>query len=181
MTIVWRVAVLAVVSFASAASAQSLGDIARQEEARRAAVKAAARTKVLTNANLVADPNAGATPPAPSTVTAPPSAPAVAASTTARPGNDSAASVPAAAPPEAKPKEDEALWRRLAAQHRDRLAKAKQRVDGFSGAPKDDPREQVRIDALIKKAQDELRRADEAQRLFVMQADVAGVPMAWIK
>ncbi|MDO8681246.1 MAG: hypothetical protein Q7R30_22230 [Acidobacteriota bacterium] len=50
----------ALVVIASSASAQSLGDVARQEEARRAAVKAAARAKVLTNADLAADPTTAA-------------------------------------------------------------------------------------------------------------------------
>lgn len=171
----------ALVVIASSASAQSLGDVARQEEARRAAVKAAARAKVLTNADLAADPRAGA--PAPlATVAVPASPPAAAVAAPAgAPGNDSAGGVMAAAAPETKPKEDEALWRRRAAEHRDRLAKAQQRVNSLAGAPAQDPREQARMAELLKKAQDELRRADEAQRLLVMQADVAGIPPAWIK
>ena len=181
-----RIAVLAaLVLIASSASAQSLGSVARQEEARRAAVQAAAKAKVLTNADLAADPNA-ATAAAPvslaAAVPAPTPAPADAAAAAASSATDSAAATPAAAPaPGAKPKEDEALWRRRAAEHRDRLEKAQARVDSFTGVPKTDAREQARTDALVKQVQDELRRADEAQRLFVMQADVAGIPMAWIK
>ena len=54
-------------------------------------------------------------------------------------------------------------------------------VDSFTGTPKDDPREQARTDELVKTAQEALQRAVDAQRLLEMQADAAGIPVAWIK
>lgn len=170
---------------ASLASAQSLADVARQEEARRAAVKAAAKAKVLTNASLAADPRAAGAvpaPPAASTAPAPPPAAAVAAPASATPGNASAGAVATAAPPDAKPKEDEAAWRRRTADLRARVEKAQQAVDVFTnGTPGEDPREQARFEASRKKAQEALTRAEDALRLLMMQADVAGVPPAWVR
>lgn len=175
----------ALVVIASSASAQSLADVARQEEARRAAVKAAARAKVLTNADLAADPRAdgvAAAPSAASAALAPAPAAAASAPAGANPGNVSAGAVVAAAPPDAKPKEDEASWRRRAADLRARVEKAQKAVDVFAtGTPAEDPREQARVDALRKRAQDTLTRAEDALRLLIMQADVAGVPPAWVQ
>lgn len=178
-----RLAILAaLVLMASSVSAQSLGDVARQEEARRSAVKAASKAKVLTNADLSADPTAVDPVAAPSAEAA--SSVAVAAVTAAAStsaATDSAAAVTAAAP-EVKLKEDEGLWRKRAVEHRARLAGAQKKVDSLLGAaPKTDQREQGRTDLQIKRAQEELRRADEAQRLLIMQADVAGIPVTWIK
>lgn len=182
LPIVLPIATLAALALlASSASAQSLGDVARKEEARRAAVKATAKAKVLTNADLAADPRAGEPPPlATVAAPAPPPTTAVAAPAGA-PGNASAGVVMAAAAPEAKPKEDETYWRRRAAEHRARIEKAQKGVDALAGAAHEDPREQARVAALVKKAQDELTRANDALRLLVMQADIAGVPAAWVK
>ena len=169
-TILFSVAIAALAVNASPASAQSLGDVAKREELRRTAVPKPSKT--YSNAELKADITA---PPAP--VDAQPSD---APSLTNTPSGASAAVEPPA--PVAKPKEDEAAWRWRAGEIRDRLAKAQKRADAFTGAtPAADPREQARTDVLIKRAQDELRLAVDAQRLFEMQADVAGVPVAWIK
>lgn len=172
----------ALVVIASSATAQSLGDVARQEEARRAAVKAAARAKVLTNADLAADPNTGATAPASAVAVPAPPAASVVAPASASPGNASVAAVTAAAPADTKPKEDEASWRRRAADLRARVEKAQKMVDGFAGGTAaEDPREQARVETLIKRAQNELTRAGDALRRLMMQADAAGVPPAWVR
>lgn len=179
--IVRTVIVGALVVIASSASAQSLGDVARQEEARRAAVKAAARAKVLTNADLAADPNTGATAPESAVaVPAPPAASAVAPAS-ASSGNASVA-VTAATPADTKPKEDEASWRRRAADLRARVEKAQKTLDGFTnGTPAEDPREQARVETLMKRAQNELTRAGDTFRRLMMQADAAGVPPEWVR
>lgn len=177
----------ALVVIASSASAQSLGDVARQEEARRAAVKAAARAKVLTNADLAADPNTGATAPASAVAVPAPPAASVVAPASASPGNASAAAVTAAGvtaatPADTKPKEDEASWRRRAADLRARVEKAQKAVDGFTGGTSaEDPREQARVETLMKRAQNELTRAGDAFRRLMMQADAAGVPPEWVR
>lgn len=182
-----RIAIVAALALlASSASAQSLADVARQEEARRAAVKAAAKAKVLTNASLAADPRAAGMASEPSAAMAAPApqpaAAAVAAPASANPGNASAGAVAAAAPPATKPKEDEAAWRKRAADLRARVDNAQQAVDRFTtGTPAEDPREQARVEASKKKAQDTLTRAEDALRLLIMQADVAGVPADWVK
>jgi hypothetical protein len=169
-------AIAALVICAASASAQSLGDVAKQEELRRAAVaKAAKAAKTYSNAELKTDFTA---PPAP--VAVEPSAAPSPTNATSAPSADAGATVAPAAPV-AKPKEDESAWRWRAGEIRDRVAKAQKRVDGFPGTPNADPREQARTDALLKRAQDELRLAVDAQRLLEMQADVAGVPVAWIK
>lgn len=165
---------------ASSASAQSLGDVARQEEARRAAVKAAARAKVLTNASLTADPNAGATAP----VVAVPASPAasVVAPASATTANASVAAVTAATPADAKPKEDQASWRRRAADLRARVEKAQKAVDSFTnGTPAEDPRERARGEVVMKRAQNELTRAGDALSRLMTQADAAGVPFEWVR
>ena len=166
LAIVSRIATVAALALlASSASAQSLADVARQEEARRAAVKAAAKAKVLTNASLAADPRAAGMASEPSAAMAAP-----------------APQPAAAAPPATKPKEDEAAWRKRAADLRARVDNAQQAVDRFTtGTPAEDPREQARVEASKKKAQDTLTRAEDALRLLIMQADVAGVPPDWVK
>lgn len=175
----------ALVVIASSASAQSLGDVARQEEARRAAVKAAARAKVLTNASLTADPNAGATAPVvavPAPTGASVVAPASATTANASVAAVTAGAVTAATPVDAKPKEDEATWRRRAADLRARVEKAQKAVDNFTnGTPAEDPREQARIETLMKRAQGELTRAGDAFRRLMTQADAAGVPFEWVR
>lgn len=173
-TILFSVAIAVLVVNASPASAQSLGDVAKREELRRTAVSKPAKT--YSNAELKAD------------ITAPPVSvdPSAAPSSTTTPStapSDANAGAAVEAPAQvAKPKEDEAAWRWRAGEIRNRLAKAQKGVDAFTGAtPATDPREQARTDVMIKRVQEELRLAVDAQRLFEMQADVAGVPVAWIK
>src|SRR5258705_11261910 len=86
-----------------AASAQSLGAVAKQEEARRKSVKAAG--KVYTNDSLHAEPG--------------PSTPPAAAAATG-PANSQAAPAPAA-DASAEPRKDKTCWKKRAATERDSL------------------------------------------------------------
>lgn len=145
--------------------AQSLADLARQEAARRNNVRASSRT--LTNADLAPDPNRGR------------SASESAALETA-PANQSPAVMAKPVPPP-KLALDEAYWRLRAAELRRRVAVAEQEVRSLTGVTRDDPREQARTQALLKKRQDRLTRAEDAFQLFLMQVDVANVPDEWIQ
>ena len=173
-TILFPVAVAALVINASSSAAQSLGEVARREELRRATVRT--QSKTYSDAALKPDFSA---PPAPageqpSAEPSPSSAsPSAAASANAGGG--------ATVEPVTKPKEEEAYWRRRAGEHRARLERAQNAVGKFTGIPEKDPREQARVAAQLKTAQAELKRADDALRLLVMQADIAGVPAAWVQ
>src|SRR5258706_7144230 len=105
------VGLAAALAIGAAASAQTLGDVERQEEARRKTVKAPA--KVYTNDSLRADPSEPR-----------PAAAGAAGSTgTSAPGASQQAATPAPAP-EAGAKgsaQDEASWKKRMADARDAL------------------------------------------------------------
>src|SRR5262245_12394931 len=96
-----------------AAFAQSLGELARQEEAKRKAAPKA--VKIYTNETLRAD----ATPPAAPAPTTPATSPASTPPAASTPGQTPAAAAPADAGPG-----DEATWRKRMAAARDNLARA---------------------------------------------------------
>ncbi len=150
---------------ASSSAAQSLGELAKIEQTRRSSVRTA--TKALTNADLAADPNKADPSVSAEVLPLPSSAPAQAAPTTP------------AAP--STPKLDETAWRRKAAELRANIARAEQFVESFSDVTHADPREQARTGNLKKKRQAALVRAEDAYRLFQMQADVARIPKEWIQ
>lgn len=157
---------------------QSLADVARKEEARRKGV--ATPSKTYGNEDLAADPNPPPVPAAPSNASAPPS------SSTApdASGNTSPAGEPATAPTGAVAEEkplNEAEWRGRAAGLRARVQKAREDVEALSGASHQDPREQAKVEAMMKSAQGVLERAEAAQRQFDIQAAAAGVPRHWIQ
>lgn len=165
--------IVAIASATPTVVGQSLADVARQEEARRASVRAPSKT--FTNASLSPVPDQTSGP-------AQEKAPPTAASVPVAPGNSSA-TVTAAAPV-AKPAPevlDEKLWRGQAAAHRARVASARKALDALAGASHADPREQALLEALRKGRLDELTQAEEAQRRFEMGADAAQVPKAWIQ
>jgi len=136
----------------SPAWAQSLGDVARKEEARRKTVKAAG--KVYTNDTLRKEPEAP--PPA----TPPSSAPAAAAPVpSGSPGQaqgHGGEAQPAAPQPDQK-KKDEAYWRGRITEARQNLARSQVFHDAL----------QSRINALTT---DFVNRDDPAQRR-VIEAD----------
>ena len=127
------VGLAAVLTISAAASAQTLGDVARQEEARRKTVKAPA--KVYTNDSLRPDPSsprpaAASTPgsPASSAGSAAPSTPdAKSTGGTPAPAPDASAKDASAKDASAKDAsaKDEASWKRRMAAAREAVERAK--------------------------------------------------------
>ena len=157
---------------ATPAFAQSLVDVARQEEARRASVRVP--SKVFTNSSL--SPALDPAPVAPRDT-----APLPAAAASATPANSSAA---APAAPVARPAAEllnEKEWRSRAASLRARVAMATKELAAIAGASPADPRQQALLDRLRKSRQAALTQAEEALQLFETQADAAKVPKAWLQ
>lgn len=179
-----RISVLgcaAAILAAAPALSQSLADVARQEETRRNSLKGGSTT--FTNSNLKPDPNAptgvdGVQPPAPSIVTPP--NPNQAAAAPATPVNGTPSATPAPASP-AEDKPDEALWRRRAAGVHARVEKTRADLVRLTGLKNDDPREQAKLDALLKRARTAFTQADESLRAFEREAAAVGVPPNWIQ
>lgn len=155
-----------------AASAQSLVDLAKQEEARRRVAKPGKR---LTNADLLPDTRTSA-PPA--IVTAPAAAPAIASGNASPPEPAATAAPPADTPVNPA---SEVTWRAQAVGHRGRIAKSQADVNALTGAAHADPRMQARAEALLKQAQGPLARAEAAYRQFQLNAANAKIPVAWIQ
>lgn len=154
---------LLALGLAAAASAQSLGDVAKREESRRARVAAPARA--YTNADLASDPYAPAAPA--------PVAPAPAPAADAQPA-------PSAAAEEPDPMV-EADWRHRAAALRRRVEESRAAVAALDKPAEGTAREQERLATLLERARAKLERAENDLRLFEMQADVARVPKTWIR
>src|SRR5688572_3512915 len=177
-----RSTVAALILFAAAtASAQSLADVARQEEARRKGVAGAG--KVYTNEALQPEP-----PPSPGSVPAatpaPPATPA---------GGDKPAD-PAA--PGATPK-TEAEWKKRIADERDALSRAQifaealqSRINVLSAdfVNVDDPAKRDVVAAERQKALSELDRVKteiqaHQKKITDIQTEArkAGVPAGWVR
>jgi hypothetical protein len=201
---VWRraLSVVAFVLAASAASAQALGDVARQEADRRKTVKATG--KVYTNDQLKPDQSSGATlsgptPPAPT-----PSAPTPPAPGTGAGKNESGKPEPGgAAKPDlgkaepAPAANDEKTWRAKSQAARDALTRAQMfaealqsRVNGLSAdfSARDDPAQRASVAADRQKSLDELERVKkEIQQHTKALSDIqdegrkAGVPAGWLR
>jgi gas vesicle protein len=166
-------------ALASGALGQSLGDVAKKEEARRRA--AAKPGKVYTNGDL---PPAEAVAPATPAQPAPPPAPQAAA----QPKPEEKAE---------EPKKDEAHWRGRANQLRDSLERAKTfqealqtRINSLSNdfASRDDPAQRGVVAADRQKALAELERvkkeiADLQKQLSDLEDEArrAGVPPGWLR
>lgn len=174
------------------AAAQSLGDVAKQEQARRKSV--AAPGKVYTNGSLRAEP-------APSTPTSSSAAPT-------SPADGAAAPVPPAegqkvtgggtsAPAPDEPKKDEVYWRRRLDEARTALSRAQTFRDALQNqinsltadfAARDDPAQRSKVGADRQKALAELDRlGKEIQQHQKSIADIqeearrAGVPAGWVR
>jgi hypothetical protein len=158
-------------STAAAQTTPSLGDVARQEEARRGQTRKAAR--VFTNADLSSDPSA---------VAAAANNKEANASATAKPADAPAAvetATPALTP--AKAEESEAVWRARAQRIQDTLDRARAAVAASSvPSPSENPREQELLAKLLDTAKKKLETAEQQWRLLEMQADVARVPKEWL-
>lgn len=178
-------AAAAALALATAASAQSLGDIARKEEARRKTV--AGSKKVYTNDHLRgAD---AATPPV-----APPPAQAEASPSGAQAKGDEKPADPSSA---SEPKKDEAYWRGRINEARTGLERARafqealqSQINGLSTdfLARDDPAQRAVIGNNRQKALAELERVKKEVVEYQKQiADIeeearkARVPPGWLR
>jgi len=167
----------------SGAPAQSLGDLARREEARR---KATANGKTYTNDDLRGAPAAATTPaPPPGASAAPDAAPATGGAdakplpapppstkTYTKPAAGADAKADAAAEPKAAaaapdPKGDQAMWRQRRQSIQDSLERAQafavalqSQINGLTAdfAARDDPAQRAKVGADRQKALTELDR-----------------------
>lgn len=177
-------AVLIQIGAAAQASAQSLADVARQEEARRKAV--AAPGKVYTNDSLKSD--AG-------TTTSP--APAAQATAAAKPAAADADKSKKDDKAAQDAKNDEATWRKRIAGERDALDRSKTFADALQSrinalstdfAARDDPyqRQQIANDrqkalAELDRVKQEIDQHTKAIADIQEQARRAGVPPGWVR
>ena len=174
---------LAAVIAALPAEGQSLGDLAKQEQARRKSITQSG--KVLTNDSIKSvPPRAAATPPAPS------AAPAAGASESAP-----AASVKPAAPSD--PKAEETRWRKRMQDARDALQRSQMFADALQSqingltadfTARDDPAQRAVVGDNRQKALAELDRVknDIVQQTKAIagiqeEARRAGVPPGWLR
>jgi hypothetical protein len=163
------------------AGAQSLADLARQEQARLSTVQTSGKT--YTNGDLTPDLRGEAR-----TVSAD-DMPAAAG--TAEPAADAAVPAPnptsantepaAEAADDPQPALDEALWRRRAAAHRTRVEDARQKLARVSGPSEGDERQQAKVAELRATAEGVLQRAEAALAGFEREARMLRVPEAWIR
>jgi hypothetical protein len=185
----------------SGAPAQSLGDVARQEESRR---KATANGKVYTNDDLRGAPAPAASPAQPPAATpAPGPAPADAtkpeAKGDAKPATGGDAKAGSADPKAGTPagKNDEAAWRERRKSIQDALARAEafagalqSQINGLTAdfAARDDPAQRAKVGSARQTALTELDRVKkEIQQHTKALADLqeearrAGVPAGWLR
>lgn len=178
------IAIAVVALSGSLAQAQSLGQIAAQEEARRKAITSSG--KVYTNESLRPD----------GTEAVPAAAPATTGTPDDSKGADSA-KTPAAGAAAEDSKKDEKYWRKRLADERDQLSRAQtfvealqSRINGLSAdyASHDDPFQRNKIGADRQKALAELDRVrKEIDAHTKAIADIqeegrkAGAPAAWLR
>lgn len=174
-------AIFLIGAMAATSSAQSLGDLAKQEEARRKAIKTPG--KVLTNDTI-------RSVPAPSAVTPPASA------STSSKDSDAAADKKTAKPGD-EPKATEATWKarmqgaRESLQRSQSFAEALQsRINGLTAdfTARDDPAQRAAVGTERQKALAELVRVkDDIVKQTKAIADIqeearkAGVPAGWVR
>jgi hypothetical protein len=174
--------VLVMLITVSAAVAQSLGEVARREEARRKAIQQSG--KVYTNESLRPD---GTPAPAP--------APAAAGDKAVTPPGG--ASQPADEAKKGEPKKDQAYWQGRIKAERDALDRAQtfadalqSRINGLSTdfAARDDPfqRSQISTDrnkalAELERVKSEIQQHTKAITDIQEEARKAGVPTGWVR
>lgn len=179
-------ALTVVFAFTASAGAQSLGDVARKEEARRKAVRSVG--KIYTNESLKDQPPML---PAPQASAAASGAPQAASASSAQEQAGAAEQKPD------EPKKDEAYWRARMTEAREGLARAQtfqealqSRINALSTdfVNRDDPAQRSRIAADRQKALAELdrvkREIQSYQKSIVdieEEARRAGVPPGWLR
>jgi hypothetical protein len=166
---------------AAPSAAQSLGDLARQEEARRATTTKKA-VKSFSNADLA--PSEIASPaPAVSTAVATPCDPGVSKDKCPAPEDPAAEPVAAGEDP-AMPPQVEADWRRNAEDIRKRLVKARADFDAVSASAGDEsriPGDRAAAERVAAQHQRFIERLERQWQRFEKQAQELDVPTAWIE
>jgi len=158
-------------------TAQSLGDVARQEESRRATAKKS--TRVFTNASLAAD--AKSAPPA---VAAPAPAPAggyVSKSTGQTVSMDEIIARSQERLAIDRKHMDENYWRRNAAGLRAQIDKAQSQVEGLSADVERTPSQQILAARALERAEKVLADLQERWRKLEESAHYAKAPKAWLE
>ena len=182
-------AVAFVLVCAAAASAQSLADVARQEEERRKAIKTPG--KVYTNDTLRPEPTPARPAAAPPAPTAEPTTPSASAPAVETPTPTDPAAEPAETP------KTEAGWRARVAEERDALSRAQIFADALQSrinvlsadfVNRDDPAQRDVVAAERQKALTELDRVkleieqhQKAVTTIQDEARQAGVPAGWVR
>ena len=180
--------------FGSSAQGQSLAEMARQEQARRTAVKQP--SKVYTNKDLRPEPG-GAPPPAETIQTAP--AQPAPAEAPGSPGEGSAAKPvePAAPQGQQAPVEDEAHWRDRITSARAGLEETRILIEAMQSrinaltadfAARDDPAQRAVIGndrtqalAALARLQDDFQKKTQVISDIEEEARRAGVPPGWLR
>jgi hypothetical protein len=190
-------AALIIVAATGAASAQSLADLAKREDARRKAIKAPA--KVITNEDLPSVP--AATPPpaaaAPASDPADATPPGGAAPAAGAPASASAQASEAPTPATVEVVKDEAYWRRRISVARDNLARSQifqdalqSRINALSTdfVNRDDPAQRAVVAADRQKALAEMERVKgdivQAEKDITETQETArkeGIPAGWVR
>ena len=176
------------------ASGQSLAELARQEEARRKAIKAPA--KVYTNDNIRRGTPAPTAPAATAPVSTTTSAAAASPSNAATSATAPAAVANGQPTPAAEPK-GEAYWKKRIETARETLSRAQifaealqSRINALSAdfVARDDPAQRAVIAADRQKALAELDRvrqeiAEQTKAIAAIQDEArrAGVPPGWLR
>lgn len=189
---------LMLIAAAAPLAAQSLADIARQEEERRKAVRTSG--KIYTNESLRPEPPLSPAPDTPGAVQ--PGAPgAPDAGPPARPpqtpGQPAAGQAPPGQPPAAPAPQGETEWRKRITTARDVLTRSQtfaealqSRINALSTdfVNRDDPAQRDVIAADRQKALAELDRVrreiqDQQKAIAAIQEDArkAGVPAGWVR
>ena len=190
------ISALAVIAFATLVSAQSspnapnrpLAEVARQEEARRQAVRKPA--KVYTNNSLRPDISGGATPPSISTPVSGNSSPS-----NVTPGVPSVNLPGGTAPP--APSQGQAYWQGRIKDARDAVTRSQMFMDSLQSrinalqtdfVNRDDPAQRAKIEGDRKAALAELERVkkeldENTKKITAIEDEArrAGVPAGWLR
>jgi hypothetical protein len=178
-------ALVAALAFCGTTSAQSLGDVAKREDARRKSVKNP--SKLYTNESLRPDPSSAAEPATPA---ASPSDPTQSTPAAGQPKDGAQAAADAQ-------KKDEAYWKDRVAQARTALDRSKTFADALQSrinaltadfTARDDPAQRAQVERDRQKALAELDRVqqeikDNTKAIADIQEEArkAGVPAGWVR
>jgi hypothetical protein len=196
MTDALRFVTIITVLAGTTASAQSLGDVANKEEARRKGVQSSG--KVYTNENLRPEPPPSV-PPTPSGSATSDSPVAAAPKTSGDEAKKSAddAKKPADDSKKSEPKKDEAYWKQRVQTERDAAERAQAFAEALQSrinalttdfTNRDDPAQRNKVAADRQKALAELDRVkkeiqDHTKTIADIQEEArrAGIPAGWLR